>query len=258
MKSKVLNTKYNYPKTYIDSKNTKKYDLLQKEQVQKDVICYIGQKLHRFLSSSAWKQLVSIWDSHSEWSWTLYSGAYSCHNQALYVSPNSPAVQRVVLEAPAVPHMPQNQHDKLLITSGHLSVRVRPSVAQWRWTIPIPATSSSSCLAERLPVSQSQRSQFGASDSSLQHRMISLRRLQATSSSVQHLTDTEQYFFFHSSGLFRSLTTYQPPSTSPEFIFTDMLSQKLCLQNKLSFGTKKTNLSNTVLNVWVWAPVVYL
>lgn len=27
-------------------------------------------------------------------------------------------------------HVPQNQHDKLLIASGHLSVRVRPSVTQ--------------------------------------------------------------------------------------------------------------------------------
>lgn len=35
------------------------------------MICYIGQKLHRLLSSSAWKQLVSIWDSHSEWSWNI-------------------------------------------------------------------------------------------------------------------------------------------------------------------------------------------
>lgn len=66
----------------------------------------------------------------------LFSGADSCHIQVLYVSPKSPAVQRVVLEAPTVSHMSQNQHDKLLITSGHLSVRVRPSVAQWGWTIP--------------------------------------------------------------------------------------------------------------------------
>lgn len=60
----------------------------------------------------------------------LFSGADSCHIQVLYVSPKSPAVPQVVLEAPTVPRMPQNQHDKLLITSGHLSVRVRPSVAQ--------------------------------------------------------------------------------------------------------------------------------
>lgn len=68
--------------------------------------------------------------------WNYFLEAKSCQMRVRNVSTKSPAVQKVKLEAPSVPHMPQNQRDKLLITSGHLSVRVRPSVAQRGWAIP--------------------------------------------------------------------------------------------------------------------------
>lgn len=217
------------------------------------MICYIGQKLHRFLSSSAWKQLDSIWDSHSEWSWNIILWS-------LFVS--QPSTVRVTkfsncaLSRPGgtdgAPHAPKSAWQAVNHVWSFICQSPPKCCADdaWRWTIPIPATPSSSCLAERLPVSQSQRSQFGASDSSLQHSMISLQRLQATSSSVQHRTDTEQHFFFHSSGLFGSLTTYQPPSTSPEFIFIDMHhdSGRSCI----CFLSKQTKLWHKK------APVVYL
>lgn len=68
--------------------------------------------------------------------WNYFLEAKSCQMRVRNASTKSPAVQKVKLEAPSVPHMPQNQRDKLLIASGHLSVRVRPSVAQRGWAIP--------------------------------------------------------------------------------------------------------------------------
>lgn len=68
--------------------------------------------------------------------WNYFLEAKSCQMRVRNVSTKSPAVQKVKLEALSVPHMPQNQRDKLLIASGHLSVRVRPSVAQRGWAIP--------------------------------------------------------------------------------------------------------------------------
>lgn len=68
--------------------------------------------------------------------WNYFLEAKSCQRRIRNVSTKSPTVQKVKLEALSVPHMPQNQRDKLLIVSGHLSVRVRPSVAQRGWAIP--------------------------------------------------------------------------------------------------------------------------
>lgn len=78
-------------------------------------------------------------------------------------TPISPTVHRVVPEGPTVARMPQNQHDKLLITSGHLSVRV----GTVRWTIPRNAVTQPppAVWVNGCRVSQSQCSQFGPSDS---------------------------------------------------------------------------------------------
>lgn len=110
----------------------------------------------------------------------FFSGADSCHIQVLYMLPKSPAVQRVVLEALTVARMPPNQHDKLLITSGHLSVRVRPSVTQWGWTIshntvtqPPPAVCLNGCRCLEASVHS-----LGLLTHALQRRMMSLWWLQ--------------------------------------------------------------------------------
>ncbi len=134
------------------------------------------------------------------------------------MSLKSLAVQRLVLEASSVLHVPQNQHDKLLIMSAHLSVKVRPSVAQCWWTMPHntgrqspPAVwlSGWRCLKASVHI--------GPSDSCISTE-DDVPLMTLTSGAVQHLTESEQHFFFHSLSFFGSLSIV----AACQFIFSDM------------------------------------
>lgn len=96
-------------------------------------------------------------------------------------------------------------------------------------------TATSSCLPEWPSVSQSQRSQFGPSDScaSWCHSDDS-----NTGGSVQHLTDTEQHFFFHSSSLFGSLST---GAVSIQSLFLQTRTTALRAKTESAEWTRWTN-----------------
>ena len=182
----------------------------------------------------------------------LFSGADSCQIQVLYVSLKSPAVQRVVLEAQTVPHMPQNQHDKLLITSGHLSVRVRPSVERRGWTIPHntltqppPAVWLNGCRCLKASIHS-----LGLLTHALQRRMMSLPTT-STSGSAQHLTDTEQHFFSHSSSLFGSLSSVAPPPPSL-FLQTCRMALRAKTVNLLSEHCVFSTETNALCLLLLW------
>lgn len=126
---------------------------------------------------------------------------------------SNPSTERVVkISGCAASHpggadMPPNQRDKLLITSGHLSVRIRPSVAQWGPAIPhntvpqpTPAVWLNGCRCLKASVHSLSHA--------LQPRMMSLRRLQAVQSDTWRTLNNT--YFFHSSSLFGSLSNVQP------------------------------------------------
>lgn len=133
--------------------------------------------------------------------WNYFLEAKSCQMWVRNVSTKSPAVQKVKLEAPSVPHMPQNQRDKLLIASGHLSVRVRPSVAQRGWAIP-----HSAVPPPPTAVGLNGCRRLKATVRGLSHALWAEDDVTATTPTsrvFQHLTDAEQ----HSSSLAASATS---------------------------------------------------
>lgn len=239
--NEVLNKRYKYPDKYMDPKNTGKYWENTKWRWRVQVwICsyYSGQKLHRcpVVCVCGWKQLVSVSSRHiHNVEVKLFSGAESCQIQVLNVLSKSPAVQQVILEAPTTPHMPPNQRDKLLITSGHLSVRVRPSVAQWGPAIPhntvpqpTPAVWLNGCRCLKASVH--------SLNHALQRRMMSLRRLQQAVQSNTWRTLSTTSSSIHQVYLAAS-AMYNP---HPKFIFTDTFNGFEGKNYKLFLtGTKK-------------------